>query len=76
MKKEIVESVGLAIHTVDGRHKEIVLEIWQVEVLCQILGLNVHLPDLDDYELSGKAAVMERMELYYDAVRRIHHQQD
>lgn len=75
MKKEIVDSVGLAIRTADGRHKEIPLEVWQAEVLCQILGLNIHLPDLDDYELSGKAVVMERMELYYDAVRQLHHQQ-
>lgn len=67
--EKIIERVGLKLHSVDGRIKEIPLEIWQVDVICQILGLSVKLPSLDDYEMSPKDRVNERMEIYNSAVR-------
>lgn len=69
--EKMIESVGLTIHSVDGRMKEIPLEIWQVGVISQILGLIVRLPDWDDYEMSPKERVDERMEIYYNAIRDI-----
>ena len=62
--EKVIESVGLTLHGVDGQRKEIPLEVWQVEIICQILGLTVKVPDLDDYEMSPKDRVAERMELY------------
>ena len=71
MEKGIVSSVGLTIHAKDGRIKEIPLENWQVEVIAQMLGLCVNLPDLDDYVMSSKESVNERMALYYSAMKSI-----
>lgn len=67
--EQIIESVGLTLHSADGQMKEIPLEIWQVDIICQILGLIVRLPDLDDYEMSSKDTVNERMEIYNNAIR-------
>ena len=68
MEKNI-QSVGLTLHSVDGQMKEIPLEIWQVDIICQILGLSVRLPDLDDYEMASKDSVNERMEIYNNAIK-------
>ena len=67
--EKIIESVGLMLHSVDGRSKEIPLEIWQVDIICQILGLTVRVPNLDDYEMASKDSVNERMEIYNNAIR-------
>ncbi len=69
--EKVIESVGLTIHGVDGRIKEIPLELWQVDTICQILGLMVRVPDLDDYEMSPKERVAERMELYNNAIKNM-----
>ena len=66
---KIIESVGLTLHSVDGQIKEIPLEIWQVDIICQILGLSVRLPNLDDYEMASKDSVNERMEIYNTAIK-------
>lgn len=60
--EKVIESVGLTLHGLDGQRKEIPLEVWQVEIICQILGLTVKVPDLDDYEMSPRDRVAERME--------------
>ncbi|MDE7252072.1 MAG: hypothetical protein K2O32_03940 [Acetatifactor sp.] len=67
--EKMVESVGLTIHCMDGRMKEIPLEIWQVNIICQILGIIVRLPNLDDYEMASEDSVNERMEIYYNAIK-------
>ena len=67
--KKIIESVGLTLHSVDGQIKEIPLEIWQVDIICQILGLSVRFPNLDDYEMASKDSVNERMEIYNNAIK-------
>lgn len=67
--EKIIERVGLTLHSVDGKIKEIPLEEWQVGVICQILGLSVKLPSLDDYEMSSKDRVNECMEIYNNAIR-------
>ena len=69
--EKVIESVGLTLHGVDGRRKEIPLEVWQVEIICQILGLTVKVPDLDDYEMSPRDRVAERMELYNNAMKEL-----
>ena len=66
--EKVIESVGLTLHGLDGQRKEIPLEVWQVEIICQILGLTVKVPDLDDYEMSPRDRVAERMELYNNAM--------
>lgn len=52
--EKVIESVGLTLHSVDGRIKEIPLEIWQVDVICQMLGLSVGLPDLDTCTMADR----------------------
>ena len=69
--EKVIESIGLTLHGVDGKIKEIPLELWQVDIICQILGLTVKIPDLDKYEMSPKYRVMERMELYKKSIKNI-----
>jgi hypothetical protein len=69
--EKVIESIGLTLHGVDGKIKEIPLELWQVDIICQILGLTVKIPDLDNYEMSPKDRVMERMELYKKSIKNI-----
>lgn len=65
-----VKQVALVIHMEDGRSKEISLEVWQVDIVAQMLGLRVNLSDLDDYKMSSKANVEERMKRYYTALKK------
>ena len=67
--EKVIESVGLTLHGLDGQRKEIPLEVWQVEIICQILGLTVKVPDLD--EMSPRDRVAERMELYNNAMKEL-----
>lgn len=69
--EKIIENVGLTLHSVNGQIKEIPLEVWQVDIICQILGLIVRIPDLNNYEMSPKDTVMERMELYQNSIKNI-----
>lgn len=62
----------LLLRMADGEQREIPLEIWQVDVLCQILGLSVSAADPADCRMSGRAVVEERMALYREAVRELH----
>lgn len=59
--KDIIESVGLIIHAKDGRSKEILLELWQVDIVTNILGLQVDLPDLENYVMASKEMVETRL---------------
>ncbi len=67
--EKIIESVGLTLHSVDGKIKEIPLEIWQVDIICRILGLIVRFPNLDDYEMLSKDRVDEYMKIYNNAIK-------
>lgn len=67
--EKVIESVGLTLHSVNGQMKEIPLELWQVDIICKILGLIVRVPDLDDYEMSPEDRVIERMEIYNNAIK-------
>lgn len=66
-----IESVGLTIRAKDGQVKEIPLEVWQVDIICQMLGLQVNLSDLNNYKMASKENVDEYMAVYHDAVRKI-----
>lgn len=67
--ENIVKSVALAISTNEGKIKEIPLETWQVDVISEMLGLCIRLPDLDDYQMSARARVDERMAVYHKALK-------
>lgn len=67
-----IKSVSLIIRTNDNRDKEIPLEIWQVDAIARIIGLGINLSDLDEYKVSNKEIVEERMMIYNDAIRMLH----
>lgn len=75
MKKEIqknnIQAVVLAIYANDGRKLEIPLEVWQVDVICQILGLSVDTSNLVDYQMRSKERVDESMEMYHKVIRSL-----
>ena len=66
-----IESVGLTIRAKDGQVKEIPLEVWQVDIIYQMLGLSVNLSDLNDYKMLPKENVDEYMAVYHDALKKI-----
>ncbi len=68
--ENVIKSVELTIYANDGRTKRIPLEVWQVGIISQMLGLQVKFPDLD-YEMSGKDRVDERMAVYIKAVKTL-----
>lgn len=67
--QESIDSVGLTIHTKDGKSKEIPLEVWQVDAVARILGLSVNLSNLNDYKMAEKETVEEYLALLHDAVK-------
>ncbi|MCM1217398.1 MAG: hypothetical protein NC331_04335 [Lachnospiraceae bacterium] len=69
---DTVQSVALTICANDGRKLEIPLEVWQVDVVCEMLGLCVDTADLDTYRMRSKERVDERMEIYRHAIRNLH----
>ena len=48
-RKDTIKSVRLVIDAYDGRELEIPLEIWQVDVIREMLGLSVDTTNLDTY---------------------------
>lgn len=71
--EHLIESVGLTIHAKDGREKEIPLEVWQVDAIAFVLGLHVHLSDLNNYSMSNREQVDEIMDLLRNAIRNKYH---
>lgn len=68
------EGVSLLLHLSDGSRQEIPLEAWQVDVLCQLLGVQVSAEAPAEYRLACREAVEERMALYWEAIRGLHRQ--
>lgn len=66
--EEIIESIGIIIRTKDKRIKEIPLEPWQTDFLG-LLGLQVNLPDLDDYRMSNREVYEKQKAEYIYALR-------
>ena len=53
-RKDGIKSVTLVIDAYDGRKLEIPLEVWQVDVICEMLGLSVDTTNLDTYCMRSK----------------------
>lgn len=65
-----IESVNLTIRAEHGEHLEIPLEVWQVDVISQMLVLSVDPSNLAEYKMATKESVDERMAMYYEAIKR------
>ena len=70
--EKLVESVSLTIRMTDGRREEIPLEVWQVGIVTQLLGLQVDLKDPKNWRMSSRESCEERFDLYREAVRELH----
>lgn len=58
-RKDTIKSVRLVIDAYDGRELEIPLEIWQVDVIREMLGLSVDTTNLDTYCMRSKEQTNE-----------------
>ena len=74
-RKDNIKSVTLVIDAYDDRKLEIPLEVWQVDVICRMLGLSVDTANLDTYSMRSKEQVDEDMELYYHILRNLHNKE-
>lgn len=66
-----VESVGIIVRLKDGQSREYPLDLWQVDFLTEILGFQVRIPDLDDYEMSDERIVSAKMDVFRNAARKL-----
>lgn len=66
-----VESVGIMVRMKDGRSREYPLEVWQVWAMAQILGFQVHFPDLEDYRMSDEQIVSAKMDVFCEAAKKL-----
>ena len=66
-----VESVGIIVRLKDGQSREYPLELWQVDFLTEILGFQVRIPDLDDYEMLDERIVSAKMDVFRNAARKL-----
>lgn len=67
-----IKSVKLVIDAVDGQSIEIPMEVWQVGVISQIIGLSVDLSLSGKYAMSSKESVDERMAIYNNALKQLY----
>ena len=70
-RKDNIKSVTLVIDAYDDRKLEIPLEVWQVDVICRMLGLSVDTANLDTYSMRSKEQVDEDMKMYYHILRNL-----
>lgn len=61
----------LVLETHGGKKLEIPLEVWQVDVVREMLGLCVDTSTLDTYRMRSKERVDENMDVYHRAVREL-----
>ena len=66
-----VESVGIIVRLKDGQTREYPLELWQVDFLTEILGFQLRIPDLDDYEMSDERIVSAKMDVFRNAAKKL-----
>ena len=71
-RKDNIKSVTLVIDAYDDRKLEIPLEVWQVDIICRMLGLSVDTTNLDTYSMRSKEQVDSDMTIYYHTLRNIH----
>ena len=74
-RKDNIKSVTLVIDAYDDRKLEIPLEVWQVDIICRMLGLSVDTANLDTYSMRSKEQVDEDMKMYYHILRNSHNKE-
>lgn len=74
-RKDNIKSVTLVIDAYDDRKLEIPLEVWQVDVICRMLGLSVDTANLNTYSMRSKEQVDEDMKMYYHILRNSHNKE-
>ena len=74
-RKNNIKSVTLVIDAYDDRKLEIPLEVWQVDVICRMLGLSVDTANLNTYSMRSKEQVDEDMKMYYHILRNSHNKE-
>lgn len=70
-RRDRIQSVKLVLETHGGKKLEIPLEVWQVDVVREMLGLCVDTSTLDTYRMRSKERVDENMDVYHRAVREL-----
>lgn len=68
-RKDPIQSVKLVVETHGGKKLEIPLAVWQVDVVCEMLGLCVDTNTLDTYRMRSRERVDENMAIYHRAVK-------
>lgn len=74
-RKDTIKSVRLVIDAYDGRELEIPLEVWQVDVIREMLGLSVYTTNLDTYCMRSKEQTDENMKIYHHLLRKSHNEE-
>ena len=69
-RKDGIKSVTLVIDAYNGRKLEIPLEVWQVDVIREMLGLSVDTTNLDTYCMRSKEQTDENMKIYHHLLRK------
>lgn len=70
-RKDPIQSVKLVVETHGGKKLEIPLAVWQVDVVCEMLGLCVDASTLDTYRMRSRERVDENMAIYHRAVEEL-----
>ena len=73
-RKDGIKSVTLVIDAYNGRKLEIPLEVWQVDVIREMLGLSVDTTNLDTYCMRRKEQTDEKMKIYHHLLRKSHNE--
>ena len=73
-RKDGIKSVTLVIDAYNGRKLEIPLEVWQVDVIREMLGLSVDTTNLDTYCMRSKEQTDENMKIYH-LLRKSHNEE-
>ena len=73
-RKDGIKSVTLVIDAYNGRKLEIPLEVWQVDVIREMLGLSVDTTNVDTYCMRSKEQTDETMKIYHHLWRKSHNE--
>ena len=74
-RKDGIKSVTLVIDAYNGRKLEIPLEVWQVDVISEMLGLSVDTTNLDTYCMLSKEHTDENMKIYHHLLKKSHNEE-
>lgn len=71
-RRDPIQAVKLVVETHGGKKLEIPLAVWQVDVVCEMLGLCVDTGTLDTYRMRSRERVDADMGIYHRAVKALH----